>query len=417
MTKKRFFIILGIIIILILGFLVTTFFITNKENPDSTSGISIGGFFPFGQPTQRQGNGDNGANNGNGSSVSPGPIISVPFQPLVQLSSTPTAGMYVFKRNNDTIVQYMEQSTGHVYEVNLKDLIKAKISQSTMTRIHEAWWIDGGNSILARYLRDDGRTIATFSIKTPKLGATVSTSTGGGEALFPDNILDFILTKDGKKIFTLAPNSDNSDEELGFAGDASGYRVKNVFDSKFTEWLPVSFDGKTVWLQTKASQEIAGHLYRLDTSTGALLKVVGGINGLTALPSPDGKYILYSESTLGLFKTYLYDVTKAQKADFPATTLPEKCAWKGSDTLYCLTPDNPKTANYPDEWYQGLISFNDKLWKIDAKTLEATMLYDIVGEKKMIDGTRPMVLDDGSVFLFLNKKDSTLWAYRESPVE
>ena len=93
-------------------------------------------------------------------------------------------------------------------------------------------------------------------------------------------------------------------------------------------------------------------------------------------------------------------------------TLPEKCVWnKTGDTLYCAVPKFIGSGEYPDSWYQGEVSFNDQLWKIDIKTLNATLLLDpvMITEGEEIDGIKLAIDESENYLFFVNKKDSFLW--------
>jgi hypothetical protein len=140
-----------------------------------------------------------------------------------------------------------------------------------------------------------------------------------------------------------------------------------------------------------------------------LSQVLGGINGLTTLGSPDGKMVLYGDNSLSLF---VYDINTKNSEPLQIKTLPEKCVWGNlSDIVYCAVPKSTPSLLYPDSWYQGEVSFNDAIWKIDLKTGNTTMLVDpetiSIGEK--IDAVK-MTLDEGENYLFfINKKDNFLW--------
>ena len=185
-----------------------------------------------------------------------------------------------------------------------------------------------------------------------------------------------------------------------------------IFNSPFTEWLPQWGNNKTISLTTKPSSGIPGYVYRMDATTGKnLTEIFGGINGLTTLPSPDGKLILYGDDTLSL---YIYHLDTKVSDLLGVKTLPEKCVWgKTSDIVYCAVPKLPALALYPDAWYQGEVSFSDQFWKIDIKTGNTTMLLDptTVAGGSDIDGIKLALDTSGNYLFFVNKKDSFLWEF------
>jgi hypothetical protein len=151
-------------------------------------------------------------------------------------------------------------------------------------------------------------------------------------------------------------------------------------------------------------------MYEVDTGTKNFSRVLGPINGLTTLTSPNGKLTLYGDDNLSL---YLYHNDTKTSDLLGIKTLPEKCVWgSGNDVIYCAVPKTI-SGTYPDDWYQGTISFSDQFWKIDAKTENTTLLFDpstITGGEEA-DGIK-LATDTGENYLFfVNKKDSYLWEY------
>lgn len=182
-----------------------------------------------------------------------------------------------------------------------------------------------------------------------------------------------------------------------------------IFTSPFTEWLSQWPTAKNILLTTKPASGIPGYTYGIDTSGGNLGETFGKINGLTTLASPDGKMILYGNDSLSL---NIYHTDTKVSDPVGVRTMPEKCVWgNANDVVYCAAPKSIPLGTYPDSWYQGEVSFNDQIWKIDIKTGNTTMLVDptTVGNGEEIDGTK-LALDAGENYLFfVNKKDSYLW--------
>ncbi|MCI0542781.1 hypothetical protein L0Y69_03470 [bacterium] len=417
MKKKYFIIIIVVLVLVALGIFLAGYLISRKDAPGKETGSDVGGFWgdlnPFGSAPDIPADGEGTPETGSSGEEL---VANTPFKPLVQLSDTATAGA-AFTGIKGEYVEYVERATGHIFEVTLETLGKQRISQIIAPKMHEALWVDAGKTILLRYLREDGVTITSFARKAPERIAPISAGGEGTEAegaLLPDGILHAIISQDGKTAFYIKKDS-ASGKLFGYAGGLRISAPKKVFEHDFTEWLPVGFDGKTVWLQTKASRDVPGFLYALNTATGALSRIFGGMNGMNALPSPDGKKILYSESTRGSVKTFLYDVATAESAPFPVATLPEKCVWQSAGKgIYCAVPDRIPTGSYPDDWYMGLMSFTDKIFWINAGTLsEPSMITDPrIDAGSALDITNMALSPADKSLVFINKKDSTLWFYR-----
>lgn len=432
MSKKKLYLIIGVTAIITIGFFLAAYIISQESVAPKTPGESVfSNFFPFGKNTGNETGGENAGDTGNDETDSfgtgdengekSGAISDKTKLPrLRQINKTPTAGMYPFIRSGKTMVQYVERATGNIFETNMEDMRKAKVSNHIIPRVQEVFWGNGGKSLIYRYFNEDDFSIATFVTSAPntsgvKIETQKSTSTDTVSGSFlEENILHALPSFDSKSLFYLTKTSDfTSRTGYGSVFDFTKNTAKRVFESPFSEWLPVSFDGKTAFIQTKASQNIPGFLYSLNTANGGLQKILGGINGLLALPSPDMQKILYSESTRGGITLRLYDRKNQNTTDIPLSTFPEKCVWTSDSTaLYCAVPDYLPATEYPDAWYQGLVAFNDTVWKIDAKTGNRVMVFTQDSSiNQTLDMTGLSLSLDGNFLFFINKKDSTLWGY------
>jgi len=224
----------------------------------------------------------------------------------------------------------------------------------------------------------------------------------------PEGVKDMSLSPDASSIFYLFNSGDNM---VGTTLNLLNNKKAQIFSSPFTEWLSQWPNAKMITFTTKPSSGISGYMYAMDPSSKNLNKVLGGVNGLTTLTSPNGKLVLYGDDNL-LLSVYHTD-TKVSNA-LGVKTLPEKCVWgRGSDTVYCAVPKSIVPAQYPDAWYQGEVSFSDQIWKIDVKSGNATMLLDpatITGGTDL-DGIKPATDASENYLFFVNKKDSFLWEF------
>jgi hypothetical protein len=308
-------------------------------------------------------------------------------------------------------LRYVARATGNIYESFADKIDERQFSETVIPKIYEAYFGNQGQLALMRYLKTDNKTIETFLGKLPKeyLGADTTTTNNVTGSFLPENIEDVSLSPDASSVFYLFNAGNNI---VGTTLNLLSNKKTQIFTSPFTEWLPSWPNAKIIILTTKPASGFPGYIYEINAITGKnLSEVFGGINGLTTLPSPDGKLILYSDDGLSLF---IYHLDTKVSNLLGVRTLPEKCVWGGnSDIIYCAVPKSISSGAYPDSWYQGEISFSDQFWKIDVKTGNATMLLDpitITGGSD-IDGIK-LALDAGENYLFfVNKKDSYLWEY------
>jgi hypothetical protein len=222
----------------------------------------------------------------------------------------------------------------------------------------------------------------------------------------PDNVQDMSLSPEAGSVFYLFNVGEGT---IGTTLNlATGAKVQ-VFDSAFTEWLSHWPNNKMITLTTKPSALVPGYMYKVDPATKSFSQVLAGVNGLTTLTSPDGKMVLYGDSSLSL---RTYDTNSKETNLLSVRTLPEKCIWaKSSEIIYCSVPKSPNASLFPDAWYQGEVSFNDQIWKINIETGNTEIIADIsaINRGEEIDGIK-LSLDEGEKYLFFtNKKDSFLW--------
>ena len=90
----------------------------------------------------------------------------------------------------------------------------------------------------------------------------------------------------------------------------------------------------------------------------------------------------------------------------------EKCAFKSISNVICADAVTPPPAGYPDNWYQGTVTFKDSLWLIDTQNSSVSLLTDTEkASGRHIDITNVAVGDSGFGAYFTNKNDNTLWIY------
>lgn len=330
------------------------------------------------------------------------------FQKLNNLSTTGTIDEFTSPYFTKTITQeenpfeqapsvrFVEKKNGHIYKMFLDTKVKEKVSNSTIPEIYEVFFNKIGGTVIYRYLSSD-KIINSF-IAT--LGATK------GEFL-PQNISDLSISKDGTKFFYLTENTNGSSGSIGLFGET---KKSPVFNSPFTEWLSQWDNNGRIFLTTKAIYDVPGSIFLLNTSNKTISKIFGGVMGLTTLVSPNGSLLLYSTSTETGPKLGVLDIDKYSTKDLDTYGLPEKCVW-GNDSvnIYCAVPNTINGNQYPDLWYQGLVSFNDYFVKINTITKNKITVANSTDETN-IDGTNLFLNTKNDVLFFINKKDSTLWS-------
>jgi len=293
-------------------------------------------------------------------------------------------------------IRYVERKNGNIYKMFLDTGIKSRISNSTIPSIYEAFFDKTGDTVIYRYLSSD-KTIETYT-------ATLGAATG---EFLPENIMDLITSYDKTKFFYLTKINNEAVGSIKTFGNSD---KQIIFEHPFTEWLSQWNKDENIFLTTKASYNTSGSVFYLSTNKKTITKVLGGIAGLTTLVNPNSSYILYNYTTNSGPKLSIYNIKNRTTDDLGIYGLPEKCIWSDNNIdIYCAIPNKIQGYQYPDYWYQGLVSFDDYFVKINILTGG----YQIIAnsqDETAIDGVKLFLDDKESSLFFINKKDSTLWS-------
>ena len=407
--NKRTIIILSAALILLLGAVGGIFWFSFQKSGGRGSG-DIGGSFPS--------SGRRGING------LPGAGKFLPGEPgaasdFVQIVPNAIAGAAIAPSGaSGALVRYIEKSTGHIYETNPRGENKRRLTNTTILKIFQSFWSPKADKIVARYL-DDKKVIPsakTFSASIEKAAGSAAgesaTSTSGSSGMLsgvflPKDTAAVAVSPVADKIFYLRNSGVSA---LGIVADFGDKKRNVVLSLPFGEFN-VSWPNKNeIALLTKPSGSEKGFLYFLGPKTGKMKKIMGEIKGLTASVSPNGEKIIYSISAGRGISVKVFGVKSGDSSDFNLKTLPEKCVWSklSEDVVYCGVPNPLPSAEYPDDWYKGIISFNDSIWSANLSTGETKMIL----EKTNTDVVNPILTRDENYLIFTNKKDNTLWSLR-----
>lgn len=416
---RRALIIIASIIVLV-GIGVVVYFTFFNAQPHLTVGASSNAFGDTGAGTVAANPVSGGGPSGNTSSgtvvgpnfvkITSAPVaagmIAFDIAPKPILSTTPlstsTSASSTVSTTNlapaDTEVRYIDRESGNVYAYRVQARTLARISNKTLPGIQEASWLPDGSASFVRFLT---QTNGVEQVNTYELPAD---GTGG---YFLQQNLAQASVLGPTTIFTFAAGSDSS---IGSTANVDGTGAKTLFTSPLTS-LWVYPAGTSIIAVTKASAQVDG--YAFSFSSGKFTPILGPLRALTVLPSPSGKLLLYSYYTDGsVFQMLVLDLTTGAVTHLPVATFAQKCVWTTSnDALYCAIPKS-FFGTLPDDWYQGVVSTNDRIWRIDLSSRLATLILDPSQTGKVdIDAVNLTLDPNVGVLVFRNKKDSSLWAY------
>jgi hypothetical protein len=309
----------------------------------------------------------------------------------------------VVETTTKKIVRYVSRRNGYVYEID-NGSVPLQITNISIPNIYEAVFTNSNNNVLLRFLRSDDRTIATYNVPIPKENPD-GTRTQINGSFLPDNISSLVASPDGNKIVYLMPGVGGSDV---MTADFSNLKSSKLLDSTFREWLVSWPTDKKVFLQTKSSGEVGGFLYYVDTTEKKMRRVLSGVLGLTTSVSPAGNYVIYSQRTEGGFVSRIFNTKTNSDKSLGLAVLPEKCGWFKNENLICAGSTSVEGL-FPDDWYQGVVSFSDKIYLINTQDMSVKILYD--GTNGIFDMTNLQIDEMSRLLYFVDKNTGELWRF------
>lgn len=304
------------------------------------------------------------------------------------------------------VVRFAEKATSHIGEWSAETHASTRISNTTIPKIQEAYFNSTGTNVLLRYFNEGSNQIDTYGAvivpgKTKdELGHLIGN-------FFPYNISDLVVSPNKNRVFYVYPVNGDT---VGTTANFDGGDKKQVFSSKFNEWMPGWATPNAVTVTTKASRYFPGFMYAIPTTT-SLNRILGNVTGLATLMSPDGTAVLYSDTGSAEPHLYIYTIRDGTKRDSGLRTLADKCAWASDSTsFYCGVPTYVGTDILPDAWYQGTVSFSDQLWRMNVRANVSSVVLNPSDTGHDFDITNIEISGDQSLLTFIDKKTLTLWA-------
>ncbi len=300
----------------------------------------------------------------------------------------------------DTEVRYIERQSGNVYAFRLHDRTLTRTSNKTLPGVIDATWFTDGSQALARFVSNE---TGTDSLATYVLSAS------GGEGYFLAPNLASVGVVASSSVYTLSSGSGGSSVSL--INPSTG-AISTAFTSPLSAVSVLPFGTSDFLVTTKPSQEVAGYSFIYSTKSKLFTRIVGPYSGLSTLPDPTSKRVLYSYVYRGKVLLAVVDTTDRTVIQLPVATLAEKCAWApDGQSLYCGVPTALST-DLPDAWHQGAKHFTDRLWNIDLGTRLATLIVDPLAVAETSIDMVALTLDPAEdALIFTNKTDGSLWAY------
>ncbi|OHA17150.1 MAG: hypothetical protein A3H57_03860 [Candidatus Taylorbacteria bacterium RIFCSPLOWO2_02_FULL_43_11] len=404
--------VLVVVLFLIVGALFFLFFINQEEAGDPGDIFpGSGSDLPDMSTSTTSGGGRSGTTQGGGNLISgiqtPHPRTGTAFKPVLRLvTNKPVGGAVTFERSGKVFIRYIERAQGFTFETSAVNINNLRLTNTTVPQIYSALFNANGTIAILQYLKDES-LIQTF------VGNLIEKGGGQGELrgqFLKTDISTLALSPQKDKVFYLLETNSGSSGELVSLNNTQ--RSTEIFESPLRQWLSQWPTENKVLLYSKPSYNSEGVALFVNTVSAETTTILGGIKGLTALASPEGNHILYSNSSDKTMSTRIYRLNDNSSKTISLTTLPEKCIWSDSlpNVFYCAVPSSIPKGNYPDQWYQGTISFRDEMWKVNAETGDLEYLSPISDLAGMdIDAVNLSIDKKDKSITFMNKNDLSLW--------
>lgn len=406
--KKRTLIIIASIVV-VLGLVIGVYFLWFSDSAELT--VSDDPFGGLGSGLV-DGNGLEEMSTGAGDEVAPR-LIRISNRPVaegvaaVTIIATTTAAVETASGTpalavtavTDTEVRFIDRASGNIYRFRAHERSLVRISNKTLPGVQEASWLPDGSTAYARFLQNagGGEYVATY----------VLPATGEGGFFLEQGLVAAKVTG-SSTLFTLLSGTTGS---VGSVSRSDGSNARTLFTTPLSS-LDVHPTRGNYFAHTKASAFLDGYAFQISAANGAFTRILGPLRGLSVLPSPDGSRVLYSYLERGGLRLAVYDVSARAATALPVATLTEKCVWApDSSAVYCGIPMSLPQA-LPDYWYQGAITFSDRLWRIDMQERLATLIIDPRAVADVSVDAVALATDPAQdVLTFTDKHTGVLWMY------
>ncbi|MBI2482489.1 MAG: hypothetical protein HYV76_02940 [Candidatus Vogelbacteria bacterium] len=330
-----------------------------------------------------------------------------PDQALSVITKEPIAFADWINTGTSSNIVYIERATGHIYRLNPLTGEVTRLSAATLAPAITATWAQNTNHTYF-YIQTSQETNNGWYrvvINNKDLFAT-STEPTTNSIKLANNINSITPAPDHKTIFSL---EQNGTKVAGYVSKPDGTSRALVWTSNYPDWRVWWGSVDNLYLATKADSSMPSVVYSLNLKTKTLERLVGNSTGISLSPELNGERFIYNTARFGSISTYLFNLVTKQVVVLASITLPEKCFWPKGDTIWCFIPQIIPTNNYPESWYQGLITFSDNLQAINITSGNSDILINPTSLNLTIDGISPFLDQSKKYLYFINKSDAKLW--------
>jgi hypothetical protein len=316
-------------------------------------------------------------------------LLSLGGTTLEQITTRLVAGFGT--TNREGIVRYVEQGTGHIFEVDITSGLERQISRTTIAETVDALFSRDGTSVAL--ITHEG------SVKNTHVGRITDSGELSSVRKLPQNANDVLFEGETLLYYTTESSIGTQVRTLDFGNlEEATIATIPLSDIRVSSYNPLIF-------APKPSRGLFGALYSMKgASLSPLSPLYEELVGFTLSGTP---LFTYTENDLALSGAVLENTVVAQSVPL----IPEKCTSYRDNQLWCAAPATI-SPTFVTDWYKGTRSFDDYLWLVDLKSAEAGLVANLSElARKRID-VDDIALDTDQKRLFLiNKIDGYLWMY------
>lgn len=299
-------------------------------------------------------------------------------------------------------VKYYAKDNGNVYESRFNGTGLTRTSNAALPGLLKVLWSPDKNQVVSIF-------------KDAQVGARkvyYSYATGVSKPL--SSSIQFIAwSPKGDKIAYQFFDETRNANSISIA-DPDGSSFKNIFQTRLRDLIIEWPKADIIAFRSKPSGLAQSIFFGLNPETGGITKILSTVYGLSALWSPNGEKVLFSQTNENGqdLNLYLTDAQGADKKPAGANTFAEKCVWASDNkTIFCAVPRIlPQNAILPDDYYKNILNVSDDFWQINLETGGQTKID--TGEETSIDATELLLNPQEDYLLFINRKDGLLYSLR-----
>jgi Tol biopolymer transport system component len=300
-------------------------------------------------------------------------------------------------------IKYYSKENGNIYQVNFNGSELSKISAANLAGIINLIWSPDKEKVLGTFQQDSGIKRYLHDYQS------------GKDTLLNDSIGQAAWSPDGGKITVQSYDSATGTNTVSVA-NADGSDLKGIFQTRLKdmvlEWPTVD----KISIKTPVSGLSDGLVLTVNPEDGTFKKIINGLFGLNVKWSPLGDKFIYSTTSSDGKNLNLFTAGQSGENSraLGISTLVEKCVFSQDDrTIFCGIPQKlSENAVWPDDYYKGLTSVSDQIFKINLDTGEKSLLFSPNPAEKSYDTSDLFLSPQEDYLFFINRKDGMLYGLK-----